>query len=130
MATVMELLLHRILQISLALNMTETNSRMNFKPNRRSYGNLCLFSSGTNSCTHLQYFCSVIVATKVTLYLTSWVTTSFNDIFCVNSTLTFFSLNSKTQHDVIFGNSLEIFDCTTGNVLFFRCPGCDDILPC
>lgn len=47
-------------------------------------------------------FCSVIVATKVTLYLTSWVTTSLNDIFCVNSTLTFFSLNGKTQHDVIF----------------------------
>jgi hypothetical protein len=45
---------------------------------------------------------SVIVVSKVSLYLSSWVTSSLNDIFSLNSTLTFFSLNSKTKTNIIY----------------------------
>ena len=41
----------------------------------------------------MSLFVSILVAIKVTLYLSSWFTSFFNDLLCVNSTLTFFSLN-------------------------------------
>jgi Na+/melibiose symporter-like transporter len=41
----------------------------------------------------MSFFVTLIVVTKVLLYFSSWSSSSLNDIFSLNSTLTFFSLN-------------------------------------
>ncbi len=71
-------------------NITGKSSGGSSSKNLKSFGALCPYLLGIIYL--LTIYVSVIVATKIVLYISSWVTSSLNEMLCVHASKTLFSL--------------------------------------
>ena len=78
---------------SLGLNIIKMSSKESSKRRANNYGSLCLFLSGNFYYQSTSY--SIVVSTKVILYLSSFFTSSLNDMLDLNAQKILFSLQSK-----------------------------------